>query len=135
MCFNVVKMTNTEKKKSRSRHQATGQWIRSDKRLAIYLRDRFTCLYCLADLHDVDPNDITLDHVIPKADKGTNSEKNLVTCCKSCNSSRQDKPLNRFVGKEAIAHIRRNTRRNLRKYRVLAKEILNQKFNHENENF
>ncbi len=24
------------------KHQATGQWIRTDKRLAIYLRDRFS---------------------------------------------------------------------------------------------
>jgi hypothetical protein len=35
-------MTTTARKKARSKHQPTGSWIRPDKRLAIYLRDRFT---------------------------------------------------------------------------------------------
>lgn len=105
-------------------HQASGQWIRTDKRLAIYLRDRFTCLYCLRDLHDADPTDITLDHVKCQSDGGTNHESNLVTACRSCNCSRQDKPLSRFAGKETIAHIRRNCRRSLKPTRKLAKAIL-----------
>jgi len=117
-------MTNTEKKRARNNHQPTGQWIRADKRLAIYLRDRFACIYCLRDLHDADPADITLDHVTPKSDGGTNSETNLVTCCRHCNCQRQDKPLARFCGKETRAHIRRNTRRSLKKYRTLAKAII-----------
>src|SRR4051812_35019306 len=50
-------------KKARSPHQPTGQWITAKKRLAIYLRDRMTCVYCLVDLHDADPRDITLDHI------------------------------------------------------------------------
>lgn len=103
---------------------ASGQWIRTDKRLAIYLRDRFTCLYCCTDLHDADPTDITLDHVIPQASGGGHSESNLVTACRSCNCSRQDKPLARFAGRETRAHVRRNTRRSLRPYRRLAKAIL-----------
>jgi len=106
------------------KHQAKGAWIRTDKRLAIYLRDRFSCLFCLADLHDADPADITLDHVVCRADGGTHDETNLVTCCRSCNCSRQDKPLARFAGKETRAHIRRNTRRSLKPYRRLAKGIL-----------
>ena len=115
------------KKKTTTRngkHQAAGAWIRTDKRLAIYLRDRFTCLFCLADLHDADPSDITLDHIICRSDGGTHDEMNLVTCCRSCNCSRQDKPLARFAGKETRIHIRRNTRRSLKSYRKLAKAIL-----------
>ena len=116
--------TRTEKKKARSQHQATGQWIRADKRLAIYLRDRFTCLYCLRDLHDADPADITLDHLVCQADGGSNDESNLVTACRHCNCARQDQPLSRFAGKETRAHIRRNTRRSLAPYRKLAKAIM-----------
>jgi 5-methylcytosine-specific restriction endonuclease McrA len=113
------------KKTSRDgKHQAAGAWIRTDKRLAIYLRDRFTCLYCLRDLHDADPADITLDHIKCKSDGGSNHESNLVTACRSCNCSRQDKPLARFAGKETRAHIRRNTKRKLAPYRKLAKAIL-----------
>lgn len=117
-------MTTAAQKKARSKHQATGQWIRTDKRLAIYLRDRFTCLYCCRDLHDADPSDITLDHVKCQSDGGGNGEGNLVTACRSCNCSRQDKPLARFAGKETRAHVRRNTKRSLAPYRKLAKAIL-----------
>lgn len=115
---------STKAKKARNNHQPTGQWIRADKRLAIYLRDRFTCLYCLADLHDADPADITLDHVRTKSDGGSNHESNLITSCRHCNCERQDKPLARFAGRETRAHIRRNTRRSLKRYRTLAKALI-----------
>jgi len=102
----------------------SGSWIRPEKRLAIYLRDRFTCIYCLADLHDAKPFDITLDHVKTRSNGGHNHESNLVTACRSCNSARQDKPLSRFAGPETIKHIRRNTRRSLKKYVTLAKALI-----------
>jgi len=101
-----------------------GVQIRPDLRLAIYLRDRFTCVYCLADLHGAHPQDVTLDHVCPDSKGGSNDASNLVTACRSCNCSRQDKPLNRFASPEARQHIRRNTRRSITKYRRLAKAII-----------
>lgn len=114
----------TSRKHHGSKAQSNGQWIRSDKRLAIYLRDGFHCLYCLRDLHGAEPSDITLDHLVCQADGGHHHESNLVTCCRSCNCSRQDTPLARFAGKETRAHIRRNARRSLKPYRKLAKAIL-----------
>jgi len=107
-----------------SRNRYKGVCVRSDLRLAVYLRDRFTCLYCLADLHGADPRDITLDHVTPASDGGGNGPDNLICACRSCNCSRQDKPLSRFAGPETRAHIKRNTRRSIRRYRKLAKAIL-----------
>lgn len=117
-------MTNAKRKRARSTHQPTGQWIRTDKRLAIYLRDRFSCLYCLRDLHGADPADITLDHVVPVSDGGKNAPDNLVTACRHCNCTRQDQPVERFAGRETQAHIHRNLRRDLKPYRKLAKAIL-----------
>jgi 5-methylcytosine-specific restriction endonuclease McrA len=114
----------TAAKKAKSPSQPTGQWIRPERRLAIYLRDRFTCLLCTRDLHDADPRDITLDHIKPKADGGSNHESNLYTCCRSCNCSRQDKPLARVAGPEARAHVRRNAKRSLKPYVKLAKAII-----------
>lgn len=119
----------------KGKHQASGQWIRTDKRLAIYLRDRFTCLYCCRDLADADPMDITLDHVKCQSDGGSNMETNLVTSCRSCNCSRQDKPLARFAGKETRSHIRRNMARSLKPYRKLAKAILSGEINHSDVNY
>lgn len=111
----------TAEKKARSRNQPTGQWIRREKRLAINLRDGMICLVCMKRLFDADPQDVTLDHIEPKSDGGSNHESNLYTCCKHCNSSRGDKPLSRFAGRESVAHIRRNVRRSLRPYLRLAK--------------
>lgn len=107
------------------------RWITPEKRLAIYLRDEFRCLYCLADLHDADATDITLDHVVCRVDGGNNEATNLITACRHCNCSRQDTPLNRFAGPETRKHIRRNTKRSLVKYIALAKSILDETFNHE----
>lgn len=107
-----------------SRNEYKGVCIRKDLRLAIYLRDHFRCLYCCKDLHDAHPMDITLDHVKCNADGGSNDASNLVTACRACNCSRQDKPLSRFAGPETRADIRRNTRRSITKYRRLAKAII-----------
>ncbi len=107
-----------------SKHQPSGCWIRPEKRLAIYLRDSFRCVYCCKDLHGAHPQDITLDHVTCKADGGSNSETNLVTACRSCNCARQDKPLARFASREVRADVRRLTRRSLKRYVVLAKAII-----------
>lgn len=101
-----------------------GVCIRKDLRLAIYLRDAFRCLYCCKDLHGVDPTDITLDHVKCDSDGGSNDPSNLITSCRHCNCSRQDKPLARFAGPETRADIRRNTKRKIAQYRTMAKALI-----------
>ncbi len=117
-------MTITERKRLHSPSQPTGCWIRPEKRLAIYLRDGFRCVYCLVDLHDADPRDITLDHIKCQADGGDNSEGNLVTACRSCNSSRRSLPLAVYAGPETRKLIRILTRRSLRRYLRLAKALI-----------
>jgi 5-methylcytosine-specific restriction endonuclease McrA len=114
----------TAAKKARSPHQPTGTWCRPDLRLAVYLRDSFACIYCLKDLHAADPRDVTLDHVVAKVDGGTNGPENLVTACRSCNCSRQDKPISRFASPEARKQVKRNTSRKIDRYRKLAKAII-----------
>jgi 5-methylcytosine-specific restriction endonuclease McrA len=103
---------------------AKSGWIKKDARLAIYLRDSFRCLYCCADLHDAAPFDITLDHVVAAVDGGSNKPSNLVTACRTCNCSRQDKPVSRFASPEALKDIRRNTRRVMTRYRKMAKALI-----------
>ncbi len=67
-------------------------WIRKDRRLAIYIRDRFTCCYCGRDLRHAEPREVTLDHLVPRSAGGNNETNNLVLACLSCNSSRGDRP-------------------------------------------
>lgn len=61
-------------------------WIRPEKRLAIYLRDGLACCYCGSTVEQ--GTRLTLDHLRPYASGGSNLPTNLVTCCGKCNSSR-----------------------------------------------
>lgn len=61
-------------------------WIRQEKRLAIYLRDGCACAWCGTRLEDGVV--LSLDHFIPHSEGGSNEASNLVTSCKRCNDSR-----------------------------------------------
>jgi len=119
-----MKRCNALRSGRSSRNSYRGCTVRPDLRLAIYLRDSFTCLFCLRDLHSAAPMDVTLDHLLPHGRGGENTPRNLITACRSCNCSRGDKPLTRFASPEARAHISRNRNRSIRCYRVLAKAII-----------
>ena len=97
-----------------------GAWITPKKRRAIYLRDDLRCVYCEASIED--GVQFTLDHLVPCELGGNNNASNLVTCCKSCNSSKGSKSQKQFftylrdkgVDAEKIGkRIRRNVRRKL----------------------
>jgi len=61
------------------------KWIRSATRWAIYYRDAFACLYC------THVGQLSLDHVgAVHAHGRNNAPSNLVTCCISCNSAKQN---------------------------------------------
>jgi hypothetical protein len=67
-------------------------WIRSEKRLAILVRDRGICLWC-----NRRPQKLTLDHLIPHCEGGSNQHTNLVTACLFCNSARGAKSVASFA--------------------------------------
>jgi 5-methylcytosine-specific restriction endonuclease McrA len=87
-------------------------WIRREKRLAIYARDGHHCVYCGRDLAT---EVATLDHVLACELGGDNKSSNLVTCCTSCNSVKRDLPLAQFLSVLAdrgmdSASVRKNVR-------------------------
>ena len=86
-------------------------WIARSMRLAIYLRDRFTCQYCGTDLHQANPREVTLDHLKPQCQGGDHKPANLVTACLSCNSRRQHQPWRRYAPEGAVQRILRTIRR------------------------
>lgn len=95
-----MKKSNKRTRISRKWHGA--KWIRPEKRLAIYDRDSWCCVYCGwaedAPCDGADrtydgmiayPNHLSLDHIKPVDHGGSNEPDNLVTCCHRCNSTRQ----------------------------------------------
>ena len=57
-------------------------------RTNIYRRDKSTCQYC-GTKHKA--ADMTMDHVIPRAQGGDTSWKNIVLCCFECNQHKKDR--------------------------------------------
>lgn len=70
-------------------------WIRQEKRLAIYLRDGLACVWCGRAVEGEVV--LTLDHAIPRNAGGSNAAENLVTACSHCNSVRKDRPMKGFA--------------------------------------
>ena len=46
----------------------------------IFLRDQYTCQYCT-----IKTSELTLDHVIPRIQKGPHTWENVVAACSACN--------------------------------------------------
>lgn len=96
-------------------------WIRQEKRLAIYLRDGLACVWCGAAVEE--GLSLSLDHLRCYRDGGSNEPRNLVTACKRCNSARGARSVARFAaavasylgngieGRDIAAHVRKASRR------------------------
>lgn len=68
------------------------QWMpSSETRRRILERDEYACTYCGAK------ENLTLDHVIPRSKGGGHDDFNLVTCCRSCNTSKGTKSVTEFI--------------------------------------
>jgi 5-methylcytosine-specific restriction endonuclease McrA len=87
---------------SRKRRSSTS-WIRKSTRYAIYHRDGFDCVWCRSIFPiSFAGEDLTLDHIVPRCHGGTNKPDNLVTSCRSCNSSRGSEVVTGHVLRRAL---------------------------------
>lgn len=69
------------------------KWISRERRLRIYERDGWRCVWCMCHVHPTaacGSIQATLDHIIPRCKGGSNASNNLITCCAKCNSMRGD---------------------------------------------
>ncbi|MGH7618272.1 MAG: HNH endonuclease, partial [Gemmatimonadaceae bacterium] len=64
------------------------------KRNQIFGRDECRCVYCGEPFT---PEELTLDHVQPRAHGGDRSEGNLVTACMGCNTLKGHQRLSHFL--------------------------------------
>ena len=67
--------------------------ISSSVRFKVFKRDNFKCRYCGRSSDEVE---LTIDHVIPKFEGGTDAMFNLVACCRDCNSGKGKIPLDQI---------------------------------------
>jgi hypothetical protein len=116
-------MTKEQRKSKDGKFRKCG-WLKKNKRLAIYLRDSFTCAFCGVDMRGMDARLITVDHLTPRAKKGTNKPENLTTACLRCNCQKQDKSLPSFAGAEKARAIRKAARVDFKPFRDQANAIL-----------
>ena len=63
-------------------------------RQAIHARDGARCFYCL---RQVTTTVKCLDHVVPRAEGGRNSYRNLVSCCLECNTNKGERQAEDFL--------------------------------------
>lgn len=61
------------------------------KRILVYWRDKFRCVYCGVVLN----GEGCVDHVLPTCDLGGDTYDNLVACCKACNQQKGTRRLDR----------------------------------------
>jgi 5-methylcytosine-specific restriction endonuclease McrA len=66
----------------------------SSRREAIHARERGHCFYCLRRFV---ARGRVLDHVIPRARGGSNSYRNLVSCCVECNTQKGETAAEDFL--------------------------------------
>jgi len=57
-------------------------------KLAVFVRDNYTCQYC-----GLQTRDLTVDHIIPKVRGGETMWTNIVAACKRCNNKKSDRSL------------------------------------------
>tara|TARA_Y100000114_G_C11727064_1_gene311557 strand:- start:297 stop:716 length:420 start_codon:yes stop_codon:yes gene_type:complete len=117
--------------KRRTEKRKPGKWIYKPTRQAIYLRDNHTCYWCGAT--EKDGAQLSLDHLVPWVYFGADNHRNLVTCCRKCNSKRGDKKLKQWyqvledeygkdleeiqVIQERIKKVRRSSDSSIQKFR------------------
>ena len=68
--------------------------IPKSMRHSIYSRDEYKCQFCL---QDTDPDQLTIDHLVPLALGGLDEVTNYVTCCRTCNGVKSDQTLEDFA--------------------------------------
>ena len=66
----------------------------TENRQRILRRDERRCRYCLRQLN---PDNFSIDHIVPQAEGGDNTYRNLVAVCFECNSRKQSQSAQEFL--------------------------------------
>ena len=87
--------------------------LKQRHRWRILERDGFRCIYCGATPWD-DNAKLHLDHIVPLVDDGKSTASNIVTSCKSCNISKNKRPIRKETREVILKEVgRRNVNSNI----------------------
>lgn len=67
--------------------------MNESKRKKVYAKCKGHCAYCG---RPITLEEMTADHVVPKAAGGSNKISNLLPCCRECNSSKANSSLSQY---------------------------------------
>jgi 5-methylcytosine-specific restriction endonuclease McrA len=70
------------------------------KRDRVFARDDYRCVYCGKRFA---ADELSVDHVEPRVRGGDQSNGNLVTACKGCNTVKGDRRLSAFLRDDPVA--------------------------------
>lgn len=54
----------------------------------LFIRDSYLCAYCGKEFNEAQ---LTMDHIVPRSQKGTHDWLNLITACLKCNLTKRDR--------------------------------------------
>lgn len=72
-----------------------GYTITKSARKAVFKRDKFSCRGC--GFFDPSANQLTLDHMTPRARGGSNHQWNLQVLCEPCNQIKGDRIMPEWI--------------------------------------
>lgn len=87
----VYRASNQRRRKA---IKANGGTFTSEELVAMRAAQAGICAYCA---YQYDPDELTIDHIIPVRRGGRHEAANICLCCSRCNSSKQDKLLSEWI--------------------------------------
>jgi hypothetical protein len=78
-------------------------------RFFLFKRDEFRCIYC--GLSSIENSaELSIDHIVPRCGGGSDTAKNLVTCCCACNSAKGPNGLSADIASRMAALVAERNR-------------------------
>jgi 5-methylcytosine-specific restriction endonuclease McrA len=77
--FDGVDETEIRREKEKARKLRKSRWWQQKLRVGV-------CYYCG---NHFEPDELTMDHIVPLARGGRSTKDNIVACCKECNNKKR----------------------------------------------
>lgn len=90
----VIEAINSESKNIAPVSNSIDCYNNYARKIKLLERDDNKCVYCLKNINE---ESFYIDHIIPRANGGTNYKNNLISACHSCNTKKSDQDIWDFL--------------------------------------